>query len=256
MLYGAQEKGITRPYDIRENAHLTDSMGPANYKVDYQDTGAMGPQWSVGIRHMEGVNAGHPNPRVQPVDTHGQWSNKAPKLMSLYYTSLQTVLPNQMLKYYHMCHWMYSQNYFTKHFLQKVIFFDQIIYFVQDLRLQVQTIDLTLNTGDVVQRNLLVLEGPVKKQMDQVRKIMAFRVNFVVKSVKYRDVYIEASHETIWYSLRNCGVGKRNKKLSYRMPNTNVKTGICLGFGNSFPKYMYIYSFLQGTKWYIHTKSI
>lgn len=60
------------PLPLLGKAHENDSVGPARYKVEHNKTGTYGPKWSAASRHMEGVNAGHPNNLVQPVDTHGE----------------------------------------------------------------------------------------------------------------------------------------------------------------------------------------
>ena len=62
---------LTIVSEISEDAHVTCSPGPAIYYRTYGDTGA-GPRQPVSARHREGINAGYPNPMVQPVDTHGE----------------------------------------------------------------------------------------------------------------------------------------------------------------------------------------
>ncbi|KAJ8046279.1 hypothetical protein HOLleu_04900 [Holothuria leucospilota] len=66
-----KEKGRTRPYGNREDVHETCSLGSAKYNVTYWSTGKHAPSLSVASRHAEGINVGHPNQLVQPVDTHG-----------------------------------------------------------------------------------------------------------------------------------------------------------------------------------------
>lgn len=65
-----KKKGTTWPYDTRKNAHLTCTPGSGHYQLIDGNTGA-GVEHSTSSRHLEGVNAGYPNPLVQPVDTHG-----------------------------------------------------------------------------------------------------------------------------------------------------------------------------------------
>ena len=60
-----------------DDAHFTISKGAAQYSVKHQQVGSGGPKWSVAKRHLQGVNAGHPNKLVHPVDTHGV-DNPAP----------------------------------------------------------------------------------------------------------------------------------------------------------------------------------
>ncbi|XP_022081059.1 sperm-tail PG-rich repeat-containing protein 2-like isoform X2 [Acanthaster planci] len=66
-----KEKGQTCPHGTKPSHHLTCSPGPAGYRVTYKDTGKDAPKISAASRHLDGVNVGHPNCLVQPVDTHG-----------------------------------------------------------------------------------------------------------------------------------------------------------------------------------------
>ena len=70
--FGCVKKHVTFLPPLPGDAHENDSVGPALYKVEHKRTGTSGPKWSVANRHLEGVNAGHPNNLVQPVDTHGK----------------------------------------------------------------------------------------------------------------------------------------------------------------------------------------
>ncbi|XP_038054032.1 uncharacterized protein LOC119726447 [Patiria miniata] len=66
-----KDKGKTCPHGTTPSHHLTCSPGPAGYRVTHTDTGKHAPRISVASRHLDGVNVGHPNSLVQPVDTHG-----------------------------------------------------------------------------------------------------------------------------------------------------------------------------------------
>ncbi|XP_033646287.1 sperm-tail PG-rich repeat-containing protein 2-like [Asterias rubens] len=66
-----KDKGKTCPHGTTPTHHLTCSIGPAGYRVTHTDTGKHAPKISIASRHIEGVNVGHPNCLVQPVDTHG-----------------------------------------------------------------------------------------------------------------------------------------------------------------------------------------
>ena len=60
----------THTHTLLEDAHITAGPGAGHYLRKYGDTGA-GVKRSMSARHREGINAGYPNPLVQPVDTHG-----------------------------------------------------------------------------------------------------------------------------------------------------------------------------------------
>lgn len=64
-------KGKTRVFNIADDAHLNDSVGPAHYCVEHKKTGTSGPKWSTSSRYPEGVITGPPNRLVQPVDANG-----------------------------------------------------------------------------------------------------------------------------------------------------------------------------------------
>ncbi|XP_033105507.1 uncharacterized protein LOC117107827 [Anneissia japonica] len=66
-----KSKGITCPHGVPSEHHLTCSLGPAGYSVQYNNTGKHAPKVGMSSRHAEGVNAGHPSQLVQPVDTYG-----------------------------------------------------------------------------------------------------------------------------------------------------------------------------------------
>ncbi|XP_071960710.1 uncharacterized protein [Antedon mediterranea] len=66
-----KSKGKTCPHGLKPDHHLTCSLGPAGYAVQYNDTGKHAPRVGMSYRHAEGVNAGHPSQLVQPVDTYG-----------------------------------------------------------------------------------------------------------------------------------------------------------------------------------------
>ena len=61
---------VSGPLTRAEDAHVTDGPGAGHYLRQTGDTGS-GVKRSVSARHRAGVNAGYPNPLVQPVDTHG-----------------------------------------------------------------------------------------------------------------------------------------------------------------------------------------
>ena len=61
---------VSCPLICSEDAHVTDGPGAGHYFRQEGDTGS-GVKRSVSARHRDGVNAGYPNPLVQPVDTHG-----------------------------------------------------------------------------------------------------------------------------------------------------------------------------------------
>merc|ERR1712038_2170108 len=63
-----KSKGKTKPYDVRADAHLNDSVGPMKYHVS-KTIGSGGPSHSMGVRHN--LCPGPPNILVQPVDSHG-----------------------------------------------------------------------------------------------------------------------------------------------------------------------------------------
>ena len=68
-------KGKTTPYDVRADAHLNDSVGPLQYRVEHRTLGKGGPKPSIAA--LNRVHGGPPNRLVQPVDTHGV-ENPAP----------------------------------------------------------------------------------------------------------------------------------------------------------------------------------
>ncbi|CAI8030026.1 hypothetical protein GBAR_LOCUS17020 [Geodia barretti] len=63
-------KGTTRPYDTRENAHITCSPGAGHYRRVSGDVGSA-TRRSMSARHRDGVHVGYPNSLIQPVDTLG-----------------------------------------------------------------------------------------------------------------------------------------------------------------------------------------
>ena len=68
--FSLKRKGITRPYDIRQDAHITSGPGTAQFKIVYGDTGSR-PAQPYSLQHKGRIQSGPPNHLVQPCDTEG-----------------------------------------------------------------------------------------------------------------------------------------------------------------------------------------
>lgn len=68
--FSLKRKGVTWPYDTRQDAHITSSPGAGQFKIVYGDTGAR-PAQPCSHQHKGRIQTGPPNALVQPCDTEG-----------------------------------------------------------------------------------------------------------------------------------------------------------------------------------------